>query len=79
MISRLEEQVGARLFDRETRNVALTPEGEVSSHGAHRIAAEIRSSLAELMDRAPRRKGRVAVAVTPSLAADWLPRRLGAI
>ena len=76
MIGRLEEQVGARLFDRDTRNVSLTPEGEVFSHGAHRIANEIRSSLAELMDRAARRKGRVAVAVTPSLAADWLPRRL---
>lgn len=76
MISRLEEQVGARLFDRDTRNVSLTPEGEVFSTGAHRIAAEIRASLSELMDRASHRRGRVAVAVTPSLAADWLPRRL---
>lgn len=76
MISRLEEQVGARLFDRDTRNVSLTPEGEVFSAGAHRIAAEIRASLAELMDRATHRRGRVAVAATPSLSADWLPRRL---
>lgn len=76
MISRLEEQVGARLFDRDTRNVSLTPEGRAFSHGAHRIAAEIRASLQELMDRASHRKGRVSVAVTPSLAADWLPQRL---
>jgi LysR family transcriptional regulator, carnitine catabolism transcriptional activator len=76
MIARLEEQVGAKLFDRDTRNVSLTPEGEVFSVGAHRIAAEIRSSLSELMDRASHRRGRVAVAVTPSLSADWLPRRL---
>lgn len=76
MISRLEEQVGARLFDRDTRNVALTPEGQAFSVGAHRIAAEIRASLAELMDRASHRRGRVAVAATPSLCADWLPRRL---
>ena len=76
MIARLEEQVGARLFDRDTRNVSLTPEGEVFSVGAHRIAAEIRSSLAELMDRASHRRGRVSVAATPSLSADWLPRRL---
>lgn len=76
MISRLEEQVGARLFDRDTRNVSLTPEGEVFSAGAHRIAAEIRASLAELMDRASHRRGRVAVAATPSLSAEWLPRRL---
>ena len=76
MISRLEEQVGARLFDRDTRNVALTPEGEVFSHGAHRIAAEIRASLEELVDRASHRKGRVTVVATPSLSADWLPRQL---
>ena len=76
MISRLEEQVGARLFDRDTRNVSLTPEGEVFSNSAHRIATEIRSALAELMDRAAHRKGRIRVAVTPSLAADWMPQRL---
>ena len=51
MIVRLEEQVGARLFDRNTRNVSLTPEGEVFSHGAHRIAAEIRASVNELRER----------------------------
>ena len=76
MIGRLEEQVGARLFDRDTRNVSLTPEGEVFSHGAHRIAAEIRASLNELVERAHRRTGRVTVVVTPSLAADWMPQRL---
>lgn len=76
MIGRLEEQVGARLFDRDTRNVSLTPEGEVFSHGAHRIAAEIKGTIGELRERANRRVGRVTVAVTPSLGADWLPHRL---
>ena len=78
MIGRLEEQVGARLFDRNTRNVALTPEGEAFSRGAHRIAAEIRGSINELHERANRRVGRITVAVTPSLAANWLPQRLAA-
>lgn len=73
MIGRLEEQVGLRLFDRDTRNVALTPEGEVFSQGAHRIAAEMKATLAELRDRAERRTGRVDVAAPPSLAAGWLP------
>lgn len=76
MIGRLEEQLGARLFDRNTRNVSLTPEGEVFSHGAQRIAAEIRASVTELRERASRRMGRVSVGVTPSLAADWMPQRL---
>jgi DNA-binding transcriptional LysR family regulator len=74
MITRLEEQVGARLFDRDTRNVSLTPEGEVFSSGAHRIDSEIRTTLTELRDRASRRTGRVYLAAPPSLAADWLPR-----
>ena len=78
MISRLEEQVGAKLFDRDTRNVALTPEGEIFSQGAHRIAAEMDASLTELRDRAQRKVGRVSIAGPPSLAASWLPEQLAA-
>lgn len=78
MISRLEEQVGARLFDRDTRNVALTPEGEIFSQGAHRIAAEISLATTELRERANRRVGRVAVAAPPSAAAAWLPAQMAA-
>jgi LysR family carnitine catabolism transcriptional activator len=76
MISRLEEQVGARLFDRDTRNVALTPEGEIFSQGAHRIAAEVSSVTNDLRDRALRNVGRVSVAAPPSAAAAWLPEQL---
>lgn len=76
MIGRLEEQVGARLFDRDTRNVVLTPEGEIFSQGAHRIAAEMNASMAELRDRGQRRVGRVALAAPPSLCASWLPEQM---
>ena len=76
MISRLEGQVGARLFDRDTRNVALTPEGEIFLQGARRIATEINSSLTELRDRAQRTVGRVSMAAPPSLAASWLPEQM---
>lgn len=76
MIGRLEQQVGTRLFDRTTRNVSLTPEGEVFSEGAHRIAAEIRGTVVELRERVQRKTGRVSIAAPPSLAADWLPRQM---
>lgn len=76
MIARLEQQVGARLFDRTTRSVSLTPEGEAFAEGAHRIAAEIHGAVAELRDRVQRRSGRVGIAAPPSLAADWLPRHM---
>jgi len=73
MISRLEESVGARLFDRNTRNVSLTPEGEAFLVGAQRIAAEMEASIRHMSERAALRVGRVSVAAPPSLAADWLP------
>jgi LysR family carnitine catabolism transcriptional activator len=76
MIGRLEQLVGARLFDRDTRNVSLTPEGEAFSAGAHRIAAEMSLSLAQMRDRSTLARGRVSVAAPPSLTADWLPKVL---
>jgi len=76
MITRLEEKVGARLFDRDTRNVSLTAEGEIFSKGAHRIANEILNSISELRDRASCATGRVAIAAPPSLAASWIPRQM---
>jgi len=76
MVARLEDQVGVRLFDRTTRHVTLTPEGEVFAQGARRIASEMRAAIDDLQDRAQRRTGRVSVAGPPSLAADWLPQQL---
>lgn len=76
MIGRLEEQVGARLFDRTTRSVSLTPEGEVFLKGAQRIAAEIRSTVFELRERVQRKTGRVSLAAPPSMAAEWLPQQM---
>lgn len=73
MITRLEDTVGARLFDRDTRNVSLTPEGEAFSSGAHRIAAEMQASIVDMSERAQLRRGRICVAAPPSLAAGWLP------
>jgi DNA-binding transcriptional LysR family regulator len=75
-ISRMEAQLGTRLFDRDTRNVSLTPEGETFSVGAHRIAAEMRTTLAEVSERLQKRSGRVSVAAPPSMASNWLPERM---
>jgi len=73
MIRRLEEQVGARLFDRDTRNVSLTPEGEMFAQSAHRISGEMTTALAELKERSLCNTGRVSVAGPPSVCAEWLP------
>lgn len=72
-INRLEEAVGARLFDRNTRNVSLTPDGEVFLNAARRISAEIKLALREVSDRAGMRTGNVSIAAPTSVAATWLP------
>jgi LysR family carnitine catabolism transcriptional activator len=78
MIRRLEEAVGARLFERNTRNVTLTPEGELFAEAAQRLMADFDSAFLKLRDHVARRKGRVGVAALPSLAAGWLPPVLAA-
>jgi LysR family transcriptional regulator, carnitine catabolism transcriptional activator len=77
MIGRLEDDVGARLFDRSARQVLLTPEGELFAAGARRIAAEMAASVAEIRDRTALRMGSVAIAAPPSFSSAWLPELLG--
>lgn len=76
MIARLEEQVGARLFDRDTRSVSLTPEGSMLVPIARALQDSVQAMLSELRDHAEQRKGKVSVAALPSLCADWLPQIL---
>lgn len=76
MISRLEEKIGVRLFDRNTRNVSLTPEGQIFSIGAHRIANEMANIVHEVQFRSAKNTGKVSIGAPPSLAASWLPSQL---
>jgi DNA-binding transcriptional LysR family regulator len=76
LIRRIEQAAGARLFERSTRHVTLTPEGEVFAEQARRIAAEIRTAVSDLREHAAVRKGRIGITALPSLAAEWLPALL---
>ena len=78
LIRALETSVGARLFDRTTRSVELTAEGCVFVESARRILRAADDALDDVRDHAARRRGRVAVAVLPALAAGWLPPLLAA-
>src|SRR5262245_52690949 len=69
----LEDALVARLFDRTTRSVELTAEGRVLVEPARRLLRDADSALADVRDHAARRRGRVALALLPSLAAGWLP------
>lgn len=73
LIRALEDDVGVRLFDRSTRHVDLTAEGENFLESAARIRAEMDAALTSLRDAATLRRGRVSIALLPSLAAGWLP------
>jgi DNA-binding transcriptional LysR family regulator len=72
-IRSLEDAAGLRLFDRNTRHVELTAEGKVLDASARRLLADMDLVMDDLRDHAARRRGRVALAALPSLAAGWLP------
>jgi len=73
LIRGLEESVGVRLFDRDTRRVRLTVEGKRFEQAARRLLQDTRLALADLADHVERRRGRVHLAALPSLSAGWLP------
>ena len=73
LIRAMEDDLGLRLFDRSTRHVDMTPEGHSFLDSARRIRSEITLALASVRDAATLQRGRVAVALLPSLAAGWLP------
>jgi DNA-binding transcriptional LysR family regulator len=73
LIRAIEDDAGMRLFDRTTRHVELTAEGRVLDASARRLLADFDLVMENLRDHAARRRGRVALAALPSLAAGWLP------
>jgi DNA-binding transcriptional LysR family regulator len=73
VIQKLEAAAGAQLVERDTRNVRLTPEGELFVDAARSLVADIDAAFSDMADFVARRKGRVSIAALPSLAADGLP------
>jgi LysR family transcriptional regulator, carnitine catabolism transcriptional activator len=74
LVARVEDKLGARLFDRDTRNVSLTPQGEALRHLTDRILNEAATALTEFDAYLAARRGRVALAGLPSVTASLLPR-----
>ena len=73
LVARVEDKLSARLFDRDTRNVALTPQGETLQHLTGRILNEAAAALTEFDAYLAARRGRVALAGLPSVTASLLP------
>lgn len=72
-IKALEEGLGGRLFSRNTRNVALTPEGESLLPLARRLIADWDNAEDEMRQRFTLQRGRVTLAAIPSFAGNLLP------
>ena len=72
-IKALEEGLGGRLFSRNTRNVALTPEGESLLPLARRLIADWDNAEDEMRQRFSLQRGRVTLATMPSFAGNLLP------
>ena len=73
-IARIERTAGVELFERSTRHVTLTPEGELFAEEVLRIQQDLQHALLHLHELATRRVGKVAIAALPSVAAVWMPQ-----
>jgi DNA-binding transcriptional LysR family regulator len=75
-IQKLEDYLGARLFDRSTRSVGPTELGRLFLPEAQRILQEFERSIARIQDVVAQRKGQVSVACLVSIASGLLPNIL---
>lgn len=74
LISRLEESLGVRLFDRNTRNVQLTAAGSVLMQQVLLLRSHSEEAVRAVRNVAELRTGSVVLAALPSLAATVVPR-----
>jgi DNA-binding transcriptional LysR family regulator len=74
LIRQMEEGLGARLFDRTTRSLRPTQAANEAVVVAERILRDVEALGAGVRDLAALKRGRVCLAVTPTLAQILLPR-----
>lgn len=73
MLKDLETQVGARLFDRTTRSVQLTPAGESLQSTVREMLAAWDSATSNIGRLTAEGEQRLTLAATPLIAASILP------
>lgn len=77
-IARIEQQLAARLFDRTTRRVTLTPEGESFAAMATELVAAYRAGSRRLRARSNEVSDSLTLVCLPSIAASIIPEALAA-
>jgi DNA-binding transcriptional LysR family regulator len=73
-IRQLEREIGAKLFARTTRQVSLTPAGELLYRDATRVLASIEDSVRGVKRLADGTQGLVRIGFTGTAAFSQLPR-----
>jgi len=73
-IQLLEEELRVKLFERTASGVVPTIYGEALSLHAKAIEAEMKNAEREIATMSGALKGEVTIGVTPSVAADLIPR-----
>ncbi len=72
----LEEQLGAKLFHRHARGLALTHEGEQLYRTTQEIASAIERAKGGIEQTRNRPTGEIRLTTTVSFGSSWLPGRL---
>ena len=73
-VSRLEEELGQPVLERQTRNVTLTEAGKLLHDRARQIVSLVDDTVAEIADDG--QTGQVRVAAIPTIAPFFLPSLL---
>lgn len=75
-IKKMEQQLGGKLFERNTRNVSLTPEGEFLFPNAVRLMRDWENTFSDTQNLFAMSKGQLTVCAMPSFAESKLPSLL---